>query len=123
MKENYVYPVRTEAAEDGIVITFPDFPDLATFAEKREDVIRIAQEALALKIMDGEQAGAGPGAWGGGAGSCLRARLDAVFPEQYPGSLCEEIGDDSSVAGSSGQRAVGQFLCGFGKRNQIRTGD
>ena len=52
MKENYVYPVRTEAAEDGIVITFPDFPDLATFAEKREDVIRIAQEALALKIMD-----------------------------------------------------------------------
>lgn len=52
MKENYVYPVRTEAAEDGIVITFPDFPDLVTFAEKREDVIRTAQEALALKIMD-----------------------------------------------------------------------
>ncbi len=52
MKENYVYPVRTEAAEDGIVIIFPDFPDLVTFAEKREDVIRIAQEALALKIMD-----------------------------------------------------------------------
>ncbi len=52
MRENYVYPVKTKETDDGIEIEFLDFPNLVTYAENREEIIPMAQEALAVTILD-----------------------------------------------------------------------
>lgn len=57
MKGDYVYPVRVKKTEEGTEITFVDFPNLVTFAEKDEEIISMAQEALALTIIDLEAEG------------------------------------------------------------------
>lgn len=54
MKENYVYPVKIEASEDGVVITAIDFENTVSCAESKEEAIRAAQELLAITIMDYE---------------------------------------------------------------------
>lgn len=54
MKENYVYPVKIEASEDGVVITAIDFENTVSCAESKEEAIQAAQELLAITIMDYE---------------------------------------------------------------------
>lgn len=57
MKEDYVYPVKIKKEDDVFLITFPDFPDQITEAEDESQVIRSAQEVLALCIIDNENQG------------------------------------------------------------------
>ena len=57
MKENYIYPAMWEEDEEGSVsIWFPDFPDSMTCADSQDgtEIIRAAQELLAITIMDYE---------------------------------------------------------------------
>lgn len=57
MKENYIYPAMWEEDEEGSVsIWFPDFPDIMTCADSQDgtEIIRAAQELLAITIMDYE---------------------------------------------------------------------
>lgn len=55
MKENFCYPISTNETGEGIEITFIDFPDLVTCAQSREDVVKMAQEVLAMRIIDLEK--------------------------------------------------------------------
>ncbi len=57
MKENYIYPVKIKKEEGVSLITFPDFPEQMTEAEEESDVIRSAQEVLALCIIENEDQG------------------------------------------------------------------
>lgn len=57
MKENYVYPVVLQKADDVYLITFPDFPGHMTEADTEEEAIIAAQEVLALCISDNEDQG------------------------------------------------------------------
>lgn len=58
MKENYVYPIKIEKDEEGgILISAPDFPGQMTEAKSEEDVIKSAQEMLAICIIDNEEQG------------------------------------------------------------------
>lgn len=57
MRENYVYPIKVKREDGVLLITFPDFPDQMTDAADESEVIRSAQEVLALCIMDNENLG------------------------------------------------------------------
>ena len=57
MKENYIYPVVIRDEGDGLLITFPDFPNQVTEADTEESAIIAAQEVLALCISDNEEMG------------------------------------------------------------------
>lgn len=57
MRENYVYPIKVKREDDVLLITFPDFPDQVTDAADESEVIRSAQEVLALCIIDNENQG------------------------------------------------------------------
>ena len=57
MRENYVYPIRVKEEDGVFLITFPDFPDQMTDAADESEVIRSAQEVLALCIIDNEEKG------------------------------------------------------------------
>lgn len=52
------YPVRLEPDGDSILVTSPDFPELATFGEDREDALGHAsdalEEAIAARMRGGE---------------------------------------------------------------------
>lgn len=52
MKSNYTYPAKIEKEDMGITLRFLDFPNLAASAEKEDELIEAAQEALALTILD-----------------------------------------------------------------------
>ena len=57
MKENYIYPAIFSKGEEGATeIRFVDFPDILTYSETDDidDVVRTAQDILALTIMDYE---------------------------------------------------------------------
>ena len=57
MKENYIYPAIFSKGEEGETeIRFVDFPDILTYSETDDidDVVRTAQDILALTIMDYE---------------------------------------------------------------------
>lgn len=54
MEENYVYPVIQEKCNEGYLISFPDFPGDVTVVEDKEDVVKAAQEVLALNIIMNE---------------------------------------------------------------------
>ena len=55
MKENYVYPIRVEKEKGKYKGTFLDFPDMCLIeSESKEELIRSAQECLALEILDYE---------------------------------------------------------------------
>lgn len=54
MKENYIYPaVFSKGAEGETEIRFVDFPEILTYSESAdvEDVVKTAQEVLALTIV------------------------------------------------------------------------
>lgn len=57
MEENYVYPIKVKKEDGVFLITFPDFPDQMTDAADEAEVIRSAQEVLALCIIDNEDQG------------------------------------------------------------------
>lgn len=57
MKEDYVYPVKVKKEDGVFLITFPDFPDQITDADDELQLIRSAQEVLALCIIDNENLG------------------------------------------------------------------
>lgn len=57
MRENYVYPIKVKKEDGVFLITFPDFPDQMTDATDESEVIRSAQEVLALCIIDNENQG------------------------------------------------------------------
>lgn len=57
MKENYIYPIKVREEDTVFLITFPDFPDLMTDTTDESEIIRSAQEALSLCIMDNENQG------------------------------------------------------------------
>ncbi len=52
MKSNYTYPAKIKKEDGEITLKFLDFPDLAASAEKEDELIEAAQEALALTILD-----------------------------------------------------------------------
>ena len=52
MKENYVYPAIVRKMWDEIEVSFLDFPDLIAVADDENEIIRAAQEVLALTILD-----------------------------------------------------------------------
>lgn len=57
MREDYIYPIKVKEEGDAFLITFPDFPDQMTDADDESEVVRSAQEVLALCIMDNENQG------------------------------------------------------------------
>lgn len=52
MKSNYTYPAKIKKEDGEITLKFLDFPDLAASAQKEDELIEAAQEALALTILD-----------------------------------------------------------------------
>ena len=52
MKENYVYPAIVRKMGEEIEVSFLDFPDLIAVADDENEIIRAAQEVLALTILD-----------------------------------------------------------------------
>lgn len=52
MKENYVYPAIVRKMGEEIEVSFLDFPDLIAVADDENEIIRTAQEVLALTILD-----------------------------------------------------------------------
>lgn len=52
MDENFVYPIKVTKEEEGFFIEFIDFDELVTEAEKEEDIVKMAQEVLALELID-----------------------------------------------------------------------
>lgn len=54
MRENFVYPIKVKKEDGVFLITFPDFPGQMTDAADESEVIRSAQEVLALCIIDNE---------------------------------------------------------------------
>ena len=55
MKENYVYPATMKKVDEMYQVEFLDFPDASLVeADTKEEVIRSAQECLALTILDYE---------------------------------------------------------------------
>ena len=60
MKENYIYPAKMKYEDGMYQIQFIDFPDMILIEEAdREEVVRAAQECLALEILDYESRGKG----------------------------------------------------------------
>lgn len=57
MKENYIYPIKIKKENGVFLITFPDFPDQMTDTDDELQLIRSAQEVLALCIIDNENQG------------------------------------------------------------------
>lgn len=58
MKENYVYPARIKYKEGSYRVNFIDFPNTTLIeGATRDEVIRFAQECLALEILDFESRG------------------------------------------------------------------
>ncbi len=55
MKANYVYPAKITKTDDVFEITFPDFDDATTCAYSEEELIKTAQDFLALLVLDYEQ--------------------------------------------------------------------
>ena len=54
MKENYVYPARIQYKNDICRIAFLDFPNIGPVEGTKDEVIHMAQECLALEILDYE---------------------------------------------------------------------
>ena len=54
MKENYVYPARIQYENDVCRIEFLDFPNIGPVEGTKDEVIHMAQECLALEILDCE---------------------------------------------------------------------
>lgn len=54
MKENYVYPARIQYENDICRIEFLDFPNIGPVEGTKDEVIHMAQECLALEILDYE---------------------------------------------------------------------
>lgn len=52
MKNNYTYPAKIKRTEEEIVLEFLDFPNVISTANSEEEIIEIAQEVLALSILD-----------------------------------------------------------------------
>ncbi|MEA4805804.1 type II toxin-antitoxin system HicB family antitoxin [Acetobacterium wieringae] len=52
MKNNYTYPAKIKRTVEEIVLEFVDFPNVIAIANSEEGLIEIAQEALALSILD-----------------------------------------------------------------------
>lgn len=52
MENNYVYPAKIREEDGEFILEFIDFPDLFISSEKKEDIIRDAQEVLALELID-----------------------------------------------------------------------
>lgn len=58
MKDNYTYPAILDYSDKGFInIIFPSFPNLVTCVTQEHDVIRAAQDYLALTIKDYEDEG------------------------------------------------------------------
>lgn len=56
-KENYIYPIKVKEEDGTFLITFPDFPDKMTDTDDESDIIRSAQEVLAVCLIDNEDQG------------------------------------------------------------------
>lgn len=54
MKENYVYPARIQYENDICRIEFLDFPNIGPVEGTKDEVIHMAQECMALEILDYE---------------------------------------------------------------------
>lgn len=57
MHENYIYPVKVKEEDGMFLVSFPDFPDQMTDADSEQEMIRNAQEMLAVCILDNEEQG------------------------------------------------------------------
>lgn len=55
MKDTYIYPAIFNYAEDGISISFPDFPGCLPCADNVEEAIKNAKEAMQLHIFGMEE--------------------------------------------------------------------
>lgn len=54
-KDHYIYPAIFEYDEDGISISFPDFPGCYSCAESDEEAIFMVKEALGLHLYSMEE--------------------------------------------------------------------
>lgn len=55
MKENYVYPIRIKNKNESYQVEFLDFPNINLVeADTKDEAIHMAQEYLALEILDYE---------------------------------------------------------------------
>ena len=54
MNENYVFPAVITEEDDQITISFPTLNGITTCAEKEDNIIEMAQELLALTLIDYE---------------------------------------------------------------------
>lgn len=52
MKNNYTYPAKIRRHKRETILEFTDFPDLIVSAENEDHLIELAQEALALTLLD-----------------------------------------------------------------------
>lgn len=60
MKENYIYPAKIKYESGIYQIQFIDFPDMILIeGSNRDEAVRLAQESLALEILDYESRGDG----------------------------------------------------------------
>jgi predicted RNase H-like HicB family nuclease len=54
-KDRYTYPAIFDYADDGISVSFPDFPGCFTCAHSDEEALKMAEEALGLRLAVMEQ--------------------------------------------------------------------
>ncbi|WP_027363656.1 type II toxin-antitoxin system HicB family antitoxin [Desulfotruncus alcoholivorax] len=54
-KDRYIYPAIFDYADDGISISFPDFPGCFSCADSDEEAISMAKEALGLHLYSMEE--------------------------------------------------------------------
>ena len=58
MKENYIYPAKVKYESGIYQLQFIDFPDMILIeGSNRDEAVRLAQESLALEILDYESRG------------------------------------------------------------------
>ena len=86
------YPIRLEDDDDTVLATSPDFPELTTFGDDRDEAIARAvhalEEAIAARIHDGK--GVPPPSHG--ADYAILPTLTAVKVMLYQGMMDQGVG-------------------------------
>ena len=52
MKNNYVYPAKIIKREEKVILEFVDFSNIVIEVENEDELIEVAQEALAGELLD-----------------------------------------------------------------------
>ncbi|MDR2137360.1 MAG: type II toxin-antitoxin system HicB family antitoxin, partial [Synergistaceae bacterium] len=55
MRDRYIFPAVFNYADDGISVSFPDFPGCCTCGNSDENAIHMAEEALGLHLFGMEE--------------------------------------------------------------------